>query len=102
MKYKKVETQNGRTMYFVDGNMTSKKEIPQSVLDMLESEVEVDVEVKLEKKPLDTRKCIVCDQAATHIKFFNEENVGVCDSHYRLSLGKIAQAVREKRKESKA
>lgn len=103
-KFKRVDTKNGRTMYFVDGSMKSKEAIPQQVLSMLENGMEIELETSPQDEPqepseapliIDTKKCLFDGKPATHRKYLHEKDFGLCDEHYQMTTGKIAQAMRE-------
>lgn len=97
MKYKRVDTKNGRTMYFVNGKMTSVDNVPQPVLSALGPNQEFEAEDTTEQiAPIHIQLCVVCNGKAAHVKFLSGENFGLCAEHYTLSTGKVAQALREK------
>lgn len=94
-KIKRVDTENGRTLYFVDGKMKSKNDLPAGIVSSLEPGVEIEIDFTPQPRTIDTKVCVVCGEQSTHMKFLNEMNIGLCDEHYQLSTGKVAQALRE-------
>lgn len=120
LKYKYVQTANGRDMYFMNGKMVGKDKIPVSIFNMLEPGVELklpspgetdeseptetvddapDTTLKLGKSE-DRTTCIFCGEPATKIRFVNGQNVKLCVEDYdNHTTGEIAAQMREVEKE---
>lgn len=118
LKYKYVQTANGRDMYFKNGKMVGKAEIPLSVLNMLEPGVELkmpspgeseDSEETIDDAPDTTLKlgkcedrttCIFCGEPADKVRYINGQNVKLCSKDYDShTTGEIAAQMREVEKE---
>lgn len=113
LKYKYVQTANGRDMYFKNGKMVGKAELPLSIVNMLEPGVELkmpspgesedaetvddapDTTLKLGKSE-DRTTCIFCNEPADKIRFVNGQNVKLCSTDYdNHTIGEIAAQMRE-------
>lgn len=102
-KFKRVDTSNGRIMYYVDGVLTSKSAMEASALSILTEPMEIELETSSDEqtdndKPngdTNLKVCLFDDTEATHQKYLNEVTIGLCDVHYSLTTGKIAQLLRE-------
>lgn len=112
-KYKRIDTKNGRIMYFIDGKMKSVKDLPKGLDKRLENGVELEIgapteetlvitpaaelQLKQSQAPIDTSVCVVCGEPATTKRYLMERNVGMCKEHRdTLTTGKVVQAMREK------
>lgn len=102
-KYKRTDTKNGRVMYFVDGKMTSKNDIPTEILGSLHANSVLNADIlpkqdhftKPEMKLINRKKCIFDDGEAVTERFINEQLIGLCKEHKQgMTTGKIAEAVR--------
>lgn len=100
MKIKRIETKNGRVMFYIDGKMKSEKDVPEDALKQLTGTMEIEYEAPApEEKTLgefDAHFCIFDQKPSTHKKFLLERLVGLCDEHYATkTTGKIAQRMKE-------
>lgn len=92
MAYKKVETKNGRTMYYKDGKLCSKKEYEANAV--REPKEEPSVEQKL--KASESRRCIFCNGPGTKTKWINGKVIRLCEGDYlEHTTGEIAAQMRE-------
>jgi hypothetical protein len=111
VKYKRVDTANGRTMYFKNGKMVKATDIPAEILSRLEDGVELqmgsptetdetvdqseDNEAQLSQKEL-PKDCIFCGEPATRKRFVNLQIANLCETDYNNhTTGEIAAQIRE-------
>ena len=81
MGYKVKTLEGGRQMFFSDGHLISKKDIPEDILLALTGQ-----------DGKDGKACIFCGHKATQSRFVNLQTVDLCDKHYYdTSIGEIAQ-----------
>ena len=122
IKYKLVETANGRTMYFKNGKMVGKSEMPADILPRLSPGVELQMasvgdtepaqpEQTVDQEPEDNgqsdsqavggKECIFCGESATKQRFVNLKIAMLCDGDYSShTTGEIAAQIREYEKVS--
>lgn len=85
MIYTKTEGPKGGIVYRENGKAIKSANVPEEVLELLQSEKEVKFS-----------PCIFCGQRATKIRYFNSMIVDLCDSdYYSHNLGQIAHKLRE-------
>jgi len=106
IKYKKVVTKDGRTMFFENGKMVSDSRIPQSILKNLEDGVEISINTPdpetVDETPstapqLDSNKnvCIFCGDESSKTKFLNLQTVHLCEEDYQNhTVGEIVSRVK--------
>lgn len=106
-KYKRVDAKNGRTMWFVNGDMTSAQEIPLDVIRDLQSTGTLEIDdgeptgyqppERPVKQPPVERICIVDGEPGTHSKYAQGITVYLCDAHYgKTTTGELVALMREK------
>lgn len=105
MKYKRVETSNGRVMFFVNGKMTGKGEIPVSVLGQLDGNSEIEINTPApevpptpEEAPVkpEDRKCFIDGEPGKFKKFLELQTVYLCDEHqHSLTTGEVVYEMRK-------
>lgn len=87
--YKQSPGPRGRVLWFRDGKMISKKDIPEDVLSTMELQKPVD-----DTKP-EFRKCVFCGQPATEEKWLNGEKQYLClDDYNTRTSGELAEKLR--------
>lgn len=87
--YKQSPGPRGRVLWFRDGKMISKKDIPADVLSTMELQKPVD-----DTKP-EFRRCIFCGLPGTEEKWFNKEKYYLCLDDYQIkTTGELAEVVR--------
>lgn len=105
IKYKRVDTANGRIMYFKNGKMVSKDDIPAGIVNSLENGVElsvgtpdpetVDEANTVKAQSPQSKICIFCKKESSRTKFINLETVYLCDEDYEShTTGEIAEQMR--------
>ncbi len=108
VKFKRVDSKNGRTLYFRDGKMLSPKKIPQEILNELAFPGEVEVpEEDSEKETRESteatgqtteRICLFCGQYGNFSKFLNGVTVYLCEDDYRVhTTGEISAEMRNQK-----
>lgn len=104
MKYKQIETANGRIQYWVNGKMTAKDKIPEDILRRLEpgTEIEIDVasaEETKEQEPVikpEDRKCFIDGEPGKFKKFLEGKMVYLCEEHqHGLTTGEVVYEMRK-------
>lgn len=112
IKYKYVLTANGRDMYFKNGKMVSKTEIPAEILPRLESGVELQMgspveneELTVDQEQVDEAQseqnelpkgCLFCGEEATRQRYVNQQIVVLCDKDYEThTTGELAEQIRK-------
>lgn len=111
IKYKLVETANGRIMYFKDGKMVKKSYMPADILPRLQSGVELQMSTPgnletVDQEPEDKgqsdsqvvggKECIFCGEPATKQKFVNLKIAMLCENDYTThTTGEVAAQIRE-------
>jgi hypothetical protein len=97
--YKKVIRKQGSVNYFRDGKyikMDRWDALPPEVLEMKEGELKIE-ELPPTPEPVNERVSVVSGEPGTHQRYFNGTTYWLTEEEYRtLSLGKIAQVVRER------
>ena len=84
----KLNKHNNNLMYFKDGKLISKKNIPANELEKLE--------VAEGPKPK-TRVCLFCGSPARYVRVVNLQIVDLCEKHYYdKNVGQIAQELNRK------
>lgn len=116
IKYKLVETANGRTQYWKNGKMVKKAEIPADILPRLQAGVELQMpssandtsesfdetvdqedqhEAQSSQKELPT-DCLFCGEPATRKRFVNQRIANLCEDDYSShTTGEIAEQIRK-------
>ncbi|HET8709267.1 MAG TPA: hypothetical protein VFL85_03215 [Candidatus Saccharimonadales bacterium] len=95
MKIKRAEAKNGRVLYYVNGKLTSESALPSNV--KLEGTQEIDYQPTEADLPhFNSKICVFDDEPATHQKFLLERMVGLCDEHYPLKTGAVAQEMKKR------
>lgn len=105
-EYTKKTNKRGLDMYYKNGRLVSKLDIPDkaTIIDtdalaaqeneLLNTTVEhVLPEVNLE---LSNTECLWQDGPGDHIKFLSGRMVYLCETHYGLTLGKIAHQLQKR------
>lgn len=116
IKYKRVDTKNGKIMYFKNGKMTSPKYVPESIKKQLIGGVEISVsssenlpvaesnllpkldqpEEPQEERAILPHKCIFCDEEATRTRFINLQTIPLClKDHQNHTTGEIVEQLRK-------
>lgn len=104
MKYKRVETKNGRVMFFAEGKMTAQDQIPVAVLGQLEGNMELEINTpepveKTEEAPVikpEDRKCFIDGGFGKYKKFLELQTVYLCDEHqHNLTTGEVVYEMRK-------
>lgn len=113
--YTKKIASNGRTMYFKDGKMVSRKDIPEDEVWRLEGldsgQVKQMLSSSLTLDELTSRSpllkqgpvCIFCEEAATTSKYINGQTIQLCQKdYYAKTTGEIsAEAKRDDKSQRK-
>lgn len=126
LKYKYVQTANGREMYFVNGKMVSKDKIPLSIQSMLEPGVELTMPTngqdvtqddnepnadetvdavepthrQLEERDI-SKSCLFCGKDATHKRYLNSTVIGLCNDDYAShTAGEIVRELNDQTEKS--
>lgn len=99
--YKRTPSKNNQGeeifKYFKDGNPTKESTVPHEVIEKFD----IINPVEYDEEP-ERRRCLFCDAPQKRIRILNLTTIDMCEWHYlNLSLGKIAQAIRELDKTTK-
>ena len=105
IKYKRVDTANGRIMYFKNGKMISGDDVPTSIKLNLEdgavftvdSPVEtVDETTSSEGQLAQDKTCVFCGEPSDTAKFVNGQTVLLCSKDYAShTTGEIVAFLRD-------
>lgn len=111
LKYKHVVTANGRDMYFKNGKMVKKADIPAEILPRLEDGVELQMGSQPEadetvdehaslpgesESEVVGKDCIFCGKEATKQRFVNLKIAPLCEDDYEShTTGEIAAQINE-------
>lgn len=108
MKYKRIETANGRVQYWMTVNgkykMVSKEKFPDGLANRLEPGEEVEIESPeatqtsdpvIAIKPGD-RKCFIDGEPGKFKKFLELQTVYLCEEHqHSLTTGEVVYEMRK-------
>jgi hypothetical protein len=119
LKYKYVQTANGRDMYFMNGKMVAKDKLPVSIVNMLEPGVELTMptpgdddqtnvdpttkeivdasqEDTAQSSHTEPGKCVFCGNEATRQRYVNLTIAPLCENDYQShTTGEIVARLRE-------
>lgn len=88
--YKQSKGPRGRWLYFRNGRMISKNDIPKHILENMEPEKPVSDQLP------EFRRCIFCNLPATEEKWLNLKKYYLCFDDYQIkTTGEVAEKVRE-------
>lgn len=87
--YKQSKGPRGRWLYFKNGKMISKSNIPENILSTMEPEKPVS-----DQQP-EFRKCVFCEGPATDEKWLNGSKHYLCfDDYQERTSGELAERLR--------
>lgn len=82
-------------MFYKENKLVSRNDIPQVVLSNLKDGIPY--EYKLEPPQEVSKTCLICDAPAKLTRIVNMKVLALCHDHYYSeTIGKLAQAIREK------
>jgi hypothetical protein len=105
-KYTAEIKSDGRRMFYRDGRLIRRLQVPQEELVRIQREMEVqgietvdddeDETAIVEPEPAPD-ECLVCGQPATRQRFANLQLLHLCEEHYfKCTLGYLVITLREK------
>lgn len=103
--YKKKVTKTGKENFFKDGKALKRHLVPEAILniepdveyELFDTETNAPVETTPEVPAYDGPVSAISGEPATRRKWLNQQVYWLTEEEYqRLSLGKLAQAIREK------
>lgn len=87
--YKQSKGPRGRYLYFKNGKMISKKDIPEDILQTMEPGKPVS-----DASP-EFQKCIFCGSLSTDPKYINGQKVNLClDDYHGKTTGECVEQLR--------
>lgn len=96
-KYTTMKGPHNSLRYKKDGKMISPKDIPENILQVLQTNPVFNEEAPAEVR---NKSCIFCGMYSNIVRLVNLQSVALCEEHYySQSLGTIAQHLKEQSSE---
>lgn len=104
MKYRMIETKNGRIQYWNEHGMVKKADMPEALVKRLLPGMEIEIDAPSTETPAEpetpivpaSRDCFIDGAPGKFKKFLEQKMVYLCEEHYRsLTTGEVVFEMRK-------